>query len=220
VTNRSEPAGGNASDLPPVVLVVDDDQSMRSALENLFQSVGLDVRTFSSASELTSRGLPNVVSCLVLDVRLPGLLSGLDLQAELAKTGVQIPIILMTSHGDIPMSVTAMKAGAVDFLAKPFREQDMLNAVASALDRDRDRERRESEIATNQLRTLFESLSQRQREIMTRVTAGKMNKHIAEELGLKEITVKIHRGHVMRKMHAKSLADLVRIAEALGIGGK
>jgi FixJ family two-component response regulator len=218
VTNRSEPAGGNASDLPPVVLVVDDDQSMRSALENLFQSVGLDVRTFSSASELTSRGLPNVVSCLVLDVRLPGLLSGLDLQAELAKTGVQIPIILMTSHGDIPMSVTAMKAGAVDFLAKPFRDQDMLNAVASALDRDR--KRRESEIATKQLRTLFESLSQRQREIMTRVTAGKMNKHIAEELGLKEITVKIHRGHVMRKMHAKSLADLVRIAEALGIGGK
>jgi FixJ family two-component response regulator len=218
VTNRSEPASGNASDLPPVVLVVDDDQSMRSALENLFQSVGLDVRTFSSASELTSRGLPNVVSCLVLDVRLPGLLSGLDLQAELAKTGVQIPIILMTSHGDIPMSVTAMKAGAVDFLAKPFRDQDMLNAVASALDRDR--KRRESEIATKQLRTLFESLSQRQREIMTRVTAGKMNKHIAEELGLKEITVKIHRGHVMRKMHAKSLADLVRIAEALGIGGK
>ena len=218
MTNRSEPAGGNASDLPPVVLVVDDDQSMRSALENLFQSVGLDVRTFSSASELTSRGLPNVVSCLVLDVRLPGLLSGLDLQAELAKTGVQIPIILMTSHGDIPMSVTAMKAGAVDFLAKPFRDQDMLNAVASALDRDR--KRRESEIATKQLRTLFESLSQRQREIMTRVTAGKMNKHIAEELGLKEITVKIHRGHVMRKMHAKSLADLVRIAEALGIGGK
>jgi FixJ family two-component response regulator len=218
VTNRSEPAGGNASDLPPVVLVVDDDQSMRSALENLFQSVGLDVRTFSSASELTSRGLPNVVSCLVLDVRLPGLLSGLDLQAKLAKAGVQIPIILMTSHGDIPMSVTAMKAGAVDFLAKPFRDQDMLNAVASALDRDR--KRRESEIATKQLRTLFESLSQRQREIMTRVTAGKMNKHIAEELGLKEITVKIHRGHVMRKMHAKSLADLVRIAEALGIGGK
>ena len=218
MTNRSEPAGGNASDLPPVVLVVDDDQSMRSALENLFQSVGLDVRTFSSASELTSRGLPNVVSCLVLDVRLPGLLSGLDLQAELAKTGVQIPIILMTSHGDIPMSVTAMKAGAVDFLAKPFRDQDMLNAVASALDRDR--KRRESEIATKQLRTLFESLSQRQREIMTRVTAGKMNKHIAEELGLKEITVKIHRGHVMRKMRAKSLADLVRIAEALGVGGK
>jgi FixJ family two-component response regulator len=218
VSNRSETPSGNVGDLSPVVLVVDDDQSMRSALENLFQSVGLDVRTFSSASELTSRGLPNVVSCLVLDVRLPGLLSGLDLQAELAKAGVHIPIILMTSHGDIPMSVTAMKAGAVDFLAKPFRDQDMLNAVASALDRDR--KRRESEIATKQLRTLFESLSQRQREIMTRVTAGKMNKHIAEELGLKEITVKIHRGHVMRKMRAKSLADLVRIAGALGIGGK
>ena len=218
MSDRSKPTSGNAGDLSPVVLVVDDDQSMRSALENLFQSVGLDVLTFSSANELTSRGLPDVVSCLVLDVRLPGLLSGLDLQAELAKTGVQIPIILMTSHGDIPMSVTAMKAGAVDFLAKPFRDQDMLNAVASALDRDR--KRRESEIATKQLRTLFESLSQRQREIMTRVTAGKMNKHIAEELGLKEITVKIHRGHVMRKMHAKSLADLVRIAEALGIGGK
>jgi FixJ family two-component response regulator len=191
---------------------------MRSALENLFQSVGLDVLTFSSANELTSRGLPDVVSCLVLDVRLPGLLSGLDLQAELAKAGAQIPIILMTSHGDIPMSVTAMKAGAVDFLAKPFRDQDMLNAVASALDRDR--KRRESEITTKQQRALFESLSQRQREIMTRVTAGKMNKHIAEELGLKEITVKIHRGHVMRKMRVKSLADLVRIAEALGIGGK
>jgi FixJ family two-component response regulator len=218
VNDRLEPRSGNASDLSPVVLVVDDDQSMRSALENLFQSVGLNVLTFSSAKELTSRGLPNVVSCLVLDVRLPGLLSGLDLQAELAKAGVQIPIILITSHGDIPMSVTAMKAGAVDFLAKPFRDQDMLNAVASALDRDR--KRRESEIAIKQLRTLFESLSQRQREIMTRVTAGKMNKHIAEELGLKEITVKIHRGHVMRKMRAKSLADLVRIAGALGIGGK
>jgi FixJ family two-component response regulator len=158
--------------------------------------------------------LPDVASCLVLDVRLPGL-SGLDFQAELAKANIHIPIIFMTGHGDIPMSVQAMKAGAVDFLTKPFRDQDMLDAVAAALERDRNR--RKDERQMSDLRARLEGLTEREREVMGLVTDGLMNKQIAGELGLSEITVKIHRGHLMRKMAARSLADLVRMAELLGV---
>ena len=198
----------------PVVLVVDDDASMRNALANLFRSVGLQSAVFGSGSELLWSKLPDVPSCLVLDVRLPGL-SGLDFQAELAKANIRMPIIFMTGHGDIPMSVQAMKAGAVDFLSKPFRDQDMLDAVATAIERDR--KRRESEKVVAGLRRLFETLTAREREVMVLVTAGLMNKQIAAELGVSEITVKIYRGHTMKKMGARSLADLVRMAEVLGI---
>ena len=199
----------------PIVFVVDDDPSVRRGLTNLFRSVDLRVEAFSSASELLQSKLPDVPSCLVLDVRLPGL-SGLDFQIELAKANIRIPIIFMTGHGDIPMTVRAMKAGAIDFLTKPFRDQEMLDAVTMAIARDR--RRREDEKLTLGLRTLFEALTPREREMMALVTAGRMNKQIAAEIGLAEITVKIHRGHIMRKMGAKSLADLVRMAEALGIG--
>ena len=198
----------------PIVFVVDDDASVRNALASLFRSVDLRVELFGSAPELLSSKLPDVASCLVLDIRLPGL-SGLDFQTELAKANIHIPIIFMTGHGDIPMTVRAMKAGAVDFLSKPFRDQDMLDAVATAIERDR--KRRESEKAVAGLRALFETLTAREREVMTFVTAGLMNKQIAAELGVSEITVKIHRGHTMKKMGARSLADLVRMAEALGI---
>jgi len=197
-----------------IVYVVDDDASMRNALANLFRSVGLQSALFGSGSELLQSKLPEVPSCLVLDIRLPGL-SGLDFQAELAKANIHIPIIFMTGHGDIPMSVQAMKAGAVDFLSKPFRDQDMLDAVTTAIERDR--KRRESEKAVAGLRRLFETLTTREREVMVLVTAGLMNKQIAAELGVSEITVKIHRGHTMKKMGARSLADLVRMAEVLGI---
>ena len=198
----------------PIVFVVDDDASMRNALANLFRSVGLQSALFGSGSELLGSKLPDVPSCLVLDIRLPGL-SGLDFQAELAKANIHIPIIFMTGHGDIPMSVQAMKAGAVDFLSKPFRDQDMLDAVTTAIERDR--KRRENENAVEGLRRLFETLTTREREVMVLVTAGLMNKQIAAELGVSEITVKIHRGHTMKKMGARSLADLVRMAEVLGI---
>jgi FixJ family two-component response regulator len=197
-----------------IVFVVEDDESMRRALSNLFQSVGLEVEAFGSASEMLQRKLPDVASCLVLDVRLPGV-SGLDFQAELAKANIHIPIIFMTGHGDIPMSVRAMKGGAVDFLTKPFRDQDMLDAVVMAIERDR--KRREAERIVSTLQTLLETLTPREREVFTLVSSGLMNKQIAGELGLAEITVKIHRGHIMRKMGAKSLADLVRKAETLGI---
>ena len=198
----------------PIVFVVDDDASMRNALANLFRSVGLQSALFGSGSELLGSKLPDVPSCLVLDIRLPGV-SGLDFQAELAKANIHIPIIFMTGHGDIPMSVQAMKAGAVDFLSKPFRDQDMLDAVTTAIERDR--KRRESEKAVAGLRRLFETLTAREREVMVLVTAGLMNKQIAAELGVSEITVKIHRGHTMKKMGARSLADLVRMAEVLGL---
>ena len=197
-----------------VVFVVDDDESLREALRNLFRSVSLKVETFGSAADLLRSRLPDATSCLVLDVRLPGL-SGLDFQAELAKANIRIPIIFMTGHGDIPMSVQAMKAGAIDFLTKPFRDQDMLDAVAAALEKDRNR--RQDEQQLSDLRARFETLTEREREVMGLVTAGLMNKQIAGELGLSEITVKIHRGHVMRKMAARSLADLVRMTEALGV---
>ena len=187
---------------------------MRRALSNLFQSVGLEVALFGSASEMLQSKLPDVASCLVLDVRLPGL-SGLDFQAELAKTNIQIPIIFMTGHGDIPMSVKAMKRGAVDFLTKPFRDQDMLDAVTRAIERDRKRREADKVVATLQARV--ETLTPREREIFALVSSGLMNKQIAGELGLAEITVKIHRGHITKKMGAKSLAELVRMAETLGI---
>jgi FixJ family two-component response regulator len=204
-----EPSG-----VEPIVFVVDDDLSMRVALINLFRSMGLGVEVFGSASELLETKLPDVVSCLVLDIRLPGV-SGLDFQTRLAEAGIDIPIVFMTGHGDIPMSVRAMKAGAIDFLTKPFRDQDMLDAVTRALERDR--KRREDEDSVSELRVLFEALTPREREVIALVTAGLMNKQIAAELGVSEITVKIHRGHVMRKMKAKSLADLVRMAETLGV---
>jgi FixJ family two-component response regulator len=197
-----------------IVFVVDDDPSMRKALSNLFRSVGLRAEVFGSARELLESELPEVASCLVLDIRLPGP-SGLDFQAELAKANIQIPIIFMTGHGDIPMTVKAMKAGAVDFLTKPFRDQDILDAVAIAIERDRTRRKDEKIVA--ELRAVFETLTARERDVLALVASGLMNKQIAAEIGLAEITVKIHRGHIMRKMGAKSLADLVRMAEMLGV---
>jgi len=197
-----------------IVFVVDDDPSMRQALANLFRSVGLRAEVFGSARELLESELPDVASCLVLDIRLPGP-SGLDFQAELAKADIQIPIIFMTGHGDIPMTVKAMKAGAIDFLTKPFRDQDILDAVATAIERDRTR--RKDQKAVAELRAVFETLTTRERDVFALVASGLMNKQIAAEIGLAEITVKIHRGHLMRKMGARSLADLVRMAEMLGI---
>jgi FixJ family two-component response regulator len=212
VTERPKSAPEPTKD--PVVFVIDDDASMRRALTNLFQSVGLQAEAFGSAPEMLQRQLPDVASCLVLDIRLPGL-SGLDFQNELARANIHIPIIFMTGHGDIPMTVRAMKSGAVDFLTKPFRDQDMLDAVLAAIERDR--KRREAEKITANFQALFETLTPREREVLALVTSGLMNKQVAAELGLAEITVKIHRGHIMKKMGARSLADLIRMAETLGI---
>jgi len=198
----------------PIVFIIDDDPSVRRALTNLFQSVGLEVEAFGSAPEMLQSKLPDVASCLVLDIRLPGL-SGLDLQTELASANIHIPIIFITGHGDIPMTVRAMKSGAVDFLTKPFRDQDLLDAVVKAIERDR--KRREAEKTVANLQSRFETLTSREREVLALVASGSMNKQIAAELGLAEITVKIHRGHLTKKMGARSLADLIRMAEALGI---
>jgi FixJ family two-component response regulator len=198
----------------PVVLVIDDDESMREALRSLFRSVGLRVEVFGSAADLMRTPLPDVPSCLVLDVRLPEL-SGLDLQAELLTAGVHVPIIFVTGHGDIPMTVQAMKAGAVDFLTKPFRHQEMIHAVTRALTLDK--KRRSQAASTSELRKLYESLTVREREIMALVSAGMRNKRIAADLGVSEITVKVHRVHLMRKLQTRSLADLVRMADQLGI---
>jgi FixJ family two-component response regulator len=203
-----------AQSLNSVVIIVDDDAGIRASLDSLFRSVGLETRLFASPAELLGGLLPDRPGCIVLDVRLPGV-SGLDLQSQLVRQGIRYPIIFMTGHGDIPMSVRAMKAGAVDFLAKPFRDQDMLDAVTAALERDaQDR----AEAATKEdIRAQYETLTAREREVMGHVTAGLMNKQVAALIGLSEITVKIHRGNVMRKMEVRSLADLVRKAEALGI---
>ena len=198
----------------PVVFVVDDDISMREALEGLFRSVGLRVKVFGSTAELMRSTLPNVASCLVLDVRLPDV-SGLDFQIELAAAGIYIPIIFMTGHGDIPMTVQAMKAGAVDFLTKPFRHQEMIHAVNRALAADR--KRRAEHETVSELRLLYESLTAREREVLALVSAGHRNKRIAADLGISEVTVKVHRVHIMRKMRAQSLPDLVRIADVLEI---
>jgi FixJ family two-component response regulator len=196
-----------------VVFVVDDDPSMRDAMERLFRSVGLRAEVFPSAAEFLQVKRADVPSCLVLDVRLPGL-SGLDFQAELAKADIRLPIVFMTGHGDIPMTVKAMKAGAVEFLPKPFRDQDMLDAVRLGLERDRVRREVEKSIADVQGK--FASLTQREQEVMGLVTAGLMNKQIAGEMQLAEITVKLHRASVMRKMGARSLAELVRMADIVG----
>jgi FixJ family two-component response regulator len=197
-----------------IVFIIDDDASLRDALKRTFRSVGLEAQAFGSATEFLNGSRPDVPSCLVLDVRLPGL-GGLDFQAELAKAGIAIPIIFITGHGDIPMTVKAMKAGAVEFLTKPIRDQDLLDAVRVALDRDR--ERREHEQSMSDLRGRLATLTAREREIIGFVAAGLVNKQIAGELGVSEITVKVHRGNLMKKMGARSIAELVRMADILDV---
>jgi len=203
-----------AAKVPPIVFVIDDDASMRTAISSLIRSVGLRVEVFASASEFLADKRTDGPSCLILDVRLPGV-SGLEFQAALADAHSVIPIIFITGHGDIPMSVKAMKAGAVEFLTKPFRDQDLLDAVQVAIERTQSWH--ESEKAVSELRTKFKNLTHREKEVMAWVTSGLLNKQVAAELGVSEITVKVHRGNVTRKMGAKSLVDLVRMADALGI---
>jgi FixJ family two-component response regulator len=197
-----------------VVFVIDDDPSMRSALDGLLRSVGHEVRLFSSAPEFMQAARGDTPGCIILDVRLPGM-SGLAFQQELVKSGIALPIIFVTGHGDVPMTVRAMKAGAVEFLTKPFDDQVLLDAVHGALDRDRARRRQEA--ARDSLRQRYESLTERERQVMGHVVAGEANKRIAGELGLSVVTVKVHRGQVMRKMQAKSVAELVRMADRLGL---
>jgi FixJ family two-component response regulator len=207
----------NSADAKQLVFVIDDDADVREGLEALLQSVSLPCEVFSSTREFLNRKPSHTVSCLVLDVRLPGP-SGLDFQTELAKAQIDIPIIFITGHGDIPMTVRAMKAGAVEFLTKPVREQDLLDAIRVALDRDRIRRERNDRLS--ELRTRFETLSERERTVLSLVTSGMLNKQMAGKMNLSEVTVKVHRHNLMRKLAARSLPDLVKMAEALQVNGK
>ena len=214
MTRRKSLSMRQGSSKESIVYIVDDDPIVRGAISSLLMSVGQQVQLFESATDLLQSSLPAIPSCMVLDIRLPGL-SGLDLQALLANVGLPIPIIFITGHGDIPMSVKAMKAGAIDFLTKPFRDQDLLDAVTGALERDR--ERRKDEEDARDLRAKYSTLTTREQQIMALVSDGLMNKQVANELSISEVTVKMHRGSVMRKLEAKSVAILARIAEALDI---
>jgi FixJ family two-component response regulator len=204
------------SEETPSIVVIDDDASIRKSLDNLFRSVGFQVELFASPQEFLQSSRPDRTGCIVLDVRFPGR-SGLDMQQELATANIQLPIIFITGYGDIPMSVRAMKAGAVEFLTKPFRDQDLLDAVGAALERDRVRRTGDSRLA--ELKSRFDTLTARERQVLGLVVAGRLNKQIAGDLGVSEMTVKMHRRQVMRKMQATGVAQLVRLADQLGIGG-
>jgi FixJ family two-component response regulator len=195
-----------------IVHVVDDDPSMREVLPDLFLSIGLETRTYSAAQDFLAAAIPDCPGCLIVDIRLPDM-NGLDFQAQLSKQGVRLPVVMMTGFGDIPMSVRAMKHGAVDFLPKPFKDQDMLDAVLAAIERDRQRRAIDGQVS--KMRERFETLTAREQQVMLLVTEGKMNKQVAGELGISEITAKIHRGAAMRKMGARTLADLVRMADMI-----